>query len=62
MPVDSRVYQPMGILHGGATVALAESVGSGPLKCSLTLQKKWRKCRNFRQSRCVRAQATHSNR
>ena len=28
MPVDSRVYQPMGILHGGATVALAESVGS----------------------------------
>ena len=28
MPVNSRVYQPMGILHGGATVALAESVGS----------------------------------
>ena len=28
MPVDSRVYQPMRILHGGATVALAESVGS----------------------------------
>lgn len=28
MPVDSRVYQPMQILHGGATVALAESVGS----------------------------------
>ena len=28
MPVDSRIYQPMGILHGGATVALAESVGS----------------------------------
>lgn len=28
MPVDSRVYQPDGILHGGATVALAESVGS----------------------------------
>ncbi|MCB9426142.1 MAG: PaaI family thioesterase [Flavobacteriales bacterium] len=28
MPVDSRVYQPMGILHGGATVALAETVGS----------------------------------
>ena len=28
MPVDSRVYQPMKILHGGATVALAESVGS----------------------------------
>ena len=28
MPVYSRVYQPMRILHGGATVALAESVGS----------------------------------
>jgi len=28
MPVNSRVYQPMGLLHGGATVALAESVGS----------------------------------
>lgn len=28
MPVNPRVHQPMGILHGGATVALAESVGS----------------------------------
>jgi uncharacterized protein (TIGR00369 family) len=28
MPVNSRVYQPDGVLHGGATVALAESVGS----------------------------------
>ena len=28
MPVNARVYQPDGILHGGATVALAESVGS----------------------------------
>lgn len=28
MPVNERVYQPMGLLHGGATVALAESVGS----------------------------------
>jgi uncharacterized protein (TIGR00369 family) len=28
MPVNSRVHQPMGLLHGGATVALAESVGS----------------------------------
>ena len=28
MPVNSRVHQPDGILHGGATVALAESVGS----------------------------------
>ena len=28
MPVTKRVHQPMGLLHGGATVALAESVGS----------------------------------
>jgi len=28
MPVTSKVYQPDGVLHGGATVALAESVGS----------------------------------
>lgn len=28
MPVDKRVHQPMGLLHGGATAALAESVGS----------------------------------
>ena len=28
MPVNKRVHQPMGLLHGGATAALAESVGS----------------------------------
>ncbi len=28
MPVNSKVHQPMGLLHGGATAALAESVGS----------------------------------
>ncbi|MEN8187405.1 MAG: hotdog fold thioesterase [Bacteroidota bacterium] len=28
MPVNKRVHQPMGLLHGGASVALAESVGS----------------------------------
>lgn len=28
MPVTSKVYQPDGILNGGATMALAESVGS----------------------------------
>ena len=28
MPVTSKVHQPEGILHGGATVALAETVGS----------------------------------
>ena len=28
MPVDSRTVQPMRILHGGANVVLAESLGS----------------------------------
>ena len=28
MPVDSRTHQPMGLLHGGATAALAETLGS----------------------------------
>jgi uncharacterized protein (TIGR00369 family) len=28
MPVNSRVHQPEGVLHGGATLSLAESVGS----------------------------------
>lgn len=28
MPVTKKVYQPDGVLHGGAMVALAESVGS----------------------------------
>jgi 1,4-dihydroxy-2-naphthoyl-CoA hydrolase len=28
MPVDHRTHQPMGILHGGASVALAETIGS----------------------------------
>ena len=29
MPVDYRTTQPMGYLHGGASLALAETVGSG---------------------------------
>lgn len=28
MPVDERTVQPVGILHGGASVVLAESLGS----------------------------------
>ncbi len=28
MPVTPKVHQPMGLLHGGATAALAESLGS----------------------------------
>src|SRR5580700_5452464 len=28
MPVNDHTHQPMGVLHGGASVALAETVGS----------------------------------
>jgi 1,4-dihydroxy-2-naphthoyl-CoA hydrolase len=28
MPVEARTHQPFGLLHGGASVALAETVGS----------------------------------
>jgi 1,4-dihydroxy-2-naphthoyl-CoA hydrolase len=28
MPVDYRTHQPLGLLHGGASVALAETMGS----------------------------------
>tara|TARA_B100000767_G_C19528561_1_gene435574 strand:- start:151 stop:558 length:408 start_codon:yes stop_codon:yes gene_type:complete len=28
MPVDSRTHQPYGMLHGGASVVLAETLGS----------------------------------
>ncbi len=28
MPVDSRHHQPYGLLHGGASLALAETIGS----------------------------------
>lgn len=28
MPVDRRTHQPFGLLHGGASAALAETVGS----------------------------------
>jgi 1,4-dihydroxy-2-naphthoyl-CoA hydrolase len=28
MPVDARTHQPSGVLHGGASVALAETLGS----------------------------------
>lgn len=39
MPVNPRVHQPDGILHGGATVALAESVASAASYVFLDAQK-----------------------
>lgn len=40
MPVNSRVYQPYGILHGGATFALAETAGSSASALFVDTSKK----------------------
>lgn len=37
MPVDGRTHQPFGLLHGGATAALAETLGSSAANCCLDL-------------------------
>lgn len=42
MPVDSRTKQPMGLLHGGANVVLAETLGS--VAASLTIDLKSQTC------------------
>ena len=39
MPVNSRVHQPDGVLHGGATVALAETTGSFAAQVFLNLDE-----------------------
>jgi 1,4-dihydroxy-2-naphthoyl-CoA hydrolase len=33
MPVDHRTHQPLGLLHGGASVTLAETLGSAAATC-----------------------------
>lgn len=35
MPVENRVKQPFGLLHGGASVALAETMGSVASWCAV---------------------------
>ena len=39
MPVNPKVHQPDGVLHGGATIALAETVGSMASYIFLDAQK-----------------------
>ena len=39
MPVDHRTHQPMGLLHGGASVALAETLGSIGAQLSVDQEK-----------------------
>jgi 1,4-dihydroxy-2-naphthoyl-CoA hydrolase len=40
MPVDHRTQQPQGLLHGGASVALAETLGSMAAFCTIDQNKK----------------------
>ncbi|MBW3466284.1 hotdog fold thioesterase [Arthrospiribacter ruber] len=42
MPVDSRTKQPLGLLHGGANVVLAETLGS--VAATLTVNKTTQYC------------------
>lgn len=39
MPVDERTHQPYGILHGGASIALAETVASLGATASIDREK-----------------------
>lgn len=39
MPVDHRTKQPFGLLHGGASVVLAETLGSFAATLSVDMQK-----------------------
>jgi len=39
MPVDRRTHQPYGLLHGGASVALAETLGSSAAMLTLDPDK-----------------------
>ena len=40
MPVDHRTHQPLGLLHGGASVALAETLGSIGATLQVDVRKK----------------------
>ena len=41
MPVDKRTHQPFGLLHGGASVALAETMGSVAATCCIDISKQF---------------------
>ncbi len=44
MPVNDRTTQPMGILHGGASVVLAETIGSIASNFYVTAKKSGKYC------------------
>lgn len=39
MPVDKRTVQPIGLLHGGASLLLAETLGSAAAMCTVDRDK-----------------------
>ena len=41
MPVDRRTHQPFGLLHGGASVALAETLGSVAATCCVDVNRQF---------------------
>lgn len=41
MPVDHRTKQPYGLLHGGASVVLAETLGSVAAQCCIDAEKQF---------------------
>ncbi len=41
MPVDERTRQPYGLLHGGASVALAETLGSVAASCCIDTSRQF---------------------
>jgi len=41
MPVDHRTHQPLGLLHGGASAVLAETLGSVAATCCVDMTKQY---------------------
>ena len=70
MPVDARTHQPYGLLHGGASVVLAETLGSaaasltvGPGKGVVGLEINANHVRGVREGRVTgTARALHTGR
>lgn len=41
MPADERTFQPIGLIHGGANVLLAETLGSMAANCCIDLSQEY---------------------
>jgi 1,4-dihydroxy-2-naphthoyl-CoA hydrolase len=41
MPADARTFQPMGLIHGGSNVLLAETLGSMAANCCVDLSQEF---------------------